>query len=74
MFARPEVLGGVPVGRVIATTDRAAFLAHPEMNPIGANLDAFIALRIVRAFDGCDRTNVQTSCVWHFNLSYSCSA
>jgi hypothetical protein len=73
MFTRARMLGGVLIRRVIATAGRAAFLADPEMNPTSADFHALIALTILRVFDGCDDTDVRTSCVWHVTPSYSAS-
>jgi hypothetical protein len=43
MLGRVKVLGGVRVGRVVATADVTAFETEPEVYPLVADLEAFLA-------------------------------
>src|SRR5690348_14880117 len=43
MLGGVKVLGGVPVGRVIATADVTAGAAEPQMHPGRSRLQAFLA-------------------------------
>ena len=38
-----KVLGGVTVGRIVAAADVTAFETEPQMHPLVAGLDAFLA-------------------------------
>jgi hypothetical protein len=58
MFVRPRVLGRMVVRRVIATEDRAAFLAYAQMDPTGAYAYALIALTALCECDLRDGANV----------------
>jgi hypothetical protein len=43
MAARAEVLRGMPILRAVAATDVAAALAHSQVHPLVARLQAFLA-------------------------------
>jgi hypothetical protein len=44
MVCAPKVLGGVPVGGVVAASDVTARLAHPKVDPLGTtHLQALLA-------------------------------
>jgi hypothetical protein len=54
---------GVAVWRAVATQGRATRLTRPQMNPLGADLDALIAFLAFRMGDSCDRTEMRTDWV-----------
>ena len=65
MLARPCVLGGVLVRRVVATTRRAALLTRSQVDPARANFHALVALPALRPFDGRNRFDMGAGCLSH---------
>src|SRR2546422_8693289 len=65
MAARPRVLAGVPVGRVIAALGRAALLTGTQVDPPRTDLHALLALAALRVPDGGNRGDVDTRLVGH---------
>lgn len=58
------MLGGVAIGRVVATADVTARLAEPQMNPTAADLKAILATVGARRHLN-DLTDVLT--IFHMN-------
>src|SRR5260370_33440454 len=48
MLGGVEMLGRVPVGRIVAAADVAARAADPQMQPLAATLEAFLAAERAR--------------------------
>jgi len=51
---------GVAVWRAVATQGRATRLTRPQMNPLGADLDALIAFLALRLVNGCELIEMRT--------------
>jgi hypothetical protein len=60
MTAGVGVLGRMGVRRVVAAERAAALLTRTEMNPLAADLDAFLTHVLVRPLDRRNRPNVST--------------
>ena len=50
-----RVFTGVAIRRTVAAKSHAAFLAGPQVDPIAADLHAFLALKTARPLDRFDR-------------------
>ncbi len=61
------MLGGMPVGRIVATTDVTTLPAQSEMQPAAAGLEAFLAAARARS-DVMDRLQMRAD-VSHFGTS-----
>jgi hypothetical protein len=51
MPARVRVFARMMVWRAVATERDSTCLTRPQMNPVGADLDAFFAFEALRLFD-----------------------
>src|SRR5262245_23839941 len=65
MLTRAGMLRRVLVWRVIAASRPTALLARPQVDPLGADLDAFLAFAALCAFDSCDSMYMRARCVGH---------
>ena len=59
------MLRRVFVWRVVAATRPTALLARPQVDPLGADLDAFLALAALWMFDCRDSIYMRTRYVGH---------
>ncbi len=55
MARRVRVFAGVAIWRTVAAKGHAAFLASPQVDPLAADLDTFLALKANWPLDRVDR-------------------
>src|SRR5678815_592824 len=65
MMRRSCMFAGMLIRRAVTTARAAAFLAGPQVHPLGANLHALLALASFRMFYRCDGPNMFAGCVGH---------
>lgn len=65
MLTRAGMLRRVFVWRVVAATRPTAHLARPQVDPLGATLDAVLAFAALWMFDSRDSTYMRARCVGH---------
>ena len=70
MPGRVRVPGCVAIRGAVATMSLAAFLAGAQVNPVAADLHAFVALIPLWLLDRGDRADVSTALIWHRVLYY----
>ena len=66
MLRGAGMFGGMSIWRAVATERDAARLARPQMNPIAADLHAFLAFAALRLLDGFNRVQMSTASVNHW--------
>jgi len=64
-----RVFSGVTVRRAITAERLAARLAGAQMDPVCADLHAFLAFAPLRLFNGRDRVKMRAASIRHYNVS-----
>ncbi len=66
MSAGLRMFAGVPIWRTVAAQSNAACLTSAQVNPLRADLDAFLTLHPLRMFHRSDDIDMRTALVRHF--------
>jgi hypothetical protein len=70
MSALPRMRGCVTVWRIITTQRGSALLTTSQMYPLGADLDAFLALSAFCVLDTCNRFQMGTGNFGHHRFPF----
>ena len=68
MLRDAGMFAGMPVRGAVAAEGHATCLARPEMNPVRADLHAFLAFAVLRLFNGRDRIEMRAASVGHWSI------
>jgi hypothetical protein len=66
MFRGAGMFGSMLVRRTITAKRYPAILARPQVQPVGANLNAFFANSLLRKFDVGNSIDMRTNACWHY--------